>query len=370
VRAIRTGAGRVQNSLKVAREAGVRVAIFANGGRVSNFIEAAKILAADGALLALEGPNEPNNFPLIYEGQQGGGAGTWLPVAHFQRDVYAAVKTDPMLQPYPVFGPSESGAENDNVGLQFLTIPRGSEALLPDGTHCADFATLHNYVIGNGNKHTDNQAWNAAAPLLNDRWDGLYGNNGVTWRKGFRGYGPVELGALPRVTTETGWPSDREPDGLATQAKVLVNTYLAQFKRGFRYTFLYQLRDGEGGEDRYGVFDRDSRPKPAAEHIRNLTAILADPKPDATPRALSYSIPGQPETVHDLLLHKGDGTLALVVWGERVSGGDEVRVTFAACHTVKIYDVSLGSSPVKVLTAVDAVPLFLTDHALILEVTD
>jgi hypothetical protein len=69
-------------------------------------------------------------------------------------------------------------------------------------------------------------------------------------------------------------------------------------------------------------------------------------------------------------LHKGDGTLALVVWGERVSGGDEVRVTFAACHTVKIYDVSLGSSPVKVLTAVDAVPLFLTDHALILEVTD
>src|SRR5689334_14986472 len=42
VRAIRTGAGRVQNSLKVAREAGVRVAIFANGGLVSNFIEAAK----------------------------------------------------------------------------------------------------------------------------------------------------------------------------------------------------------------------------------------------------------------------------------------------------------------------------------------
>ena len=62
------------------------------------------------------GPNEPNNFPLIYDGKWGDGSGTWLPVAEFQRDVYAAVKADPELHNFPVFSPSEPGAQMDNVG--------------------------------------------------------------------------------------------------------------------------------------------------------------------------------------------------------------------------------------------------------------
>jgi hypothetical protein len=180
-------------------------------------------LAAKNALLSLEGPNEPNNFPLLYKGQQGGGTGTWLPVAQFQRDVFAAVKADAMLRNYPVFSPSEVGAQNDNVGLQFLTIPTGSCALVPDGTQFADFVNLHNYVIGNGNKYADNQAWNAADPTLDGRWDALYGNNGVTWRNKFPGYSDGELLTLPRVTTETGWPSTNGPAGVDVQATILVN---------------------------------------------------------------------------------------------------------------------------------------------------
>jgi len=32
-----------------------------------------------GMLLAIEGPNEPNNFPIVYNGRQGGGpAMNWL----------------------------------------------------------------------------------------------------------------------------------------------------------------------------------------------------------------------------------------------------------------------------------------------------
>ena len=127
--------------------------------------------------MSIEGPNEPNNFPIVYNGQTGGGTGTWLPVAQYQQDLYAYVKGNTLLQNYPVFHVSEGGAETDNVGLQFLTIPDGAGTLMPDGTQYADYANPHNYVVGNGACHTlaDNQAWNAEDPTLRSCWDGLYG---------------------------------------------------------------------------------------------------------------------------------------------------------------------------------------------------
>ena len=371
VRAVRTGAWNVQGSISVSRQTGVLVDIFQYGGTVQDFLAAGRALAAANGLLSFEGPNEPNNFPMMYNGKQGGGQGTWLPVAQFQRDVYEAVKSDPVLKRFPVFSPSETGAENDNVGLQFLTIPKGAGALLPDGTRFADFVNPHNYVIGNGHKYGDNQAWNAADPTLDERWDGLYGNNGVTWHKRFRGYDKTQLLTVPRVTTETGFASVNDYGGEKVQGAVLVNTYLAQFKRGFRYTFIYQLRDGEGGEDSFGIFDRQSRPKAAATYIHNLTAILADRAHGAASGRLNYSIANEPATVHDLLLQKSDGAFELVVWGERKSGADSVIVDLGGQRTtVNFYDVTVGTSPVQTLNNVKAVPLTLTDHALVLEVAN
>jgi hypothetical protein len=54
-------------------------------------------LAAAGALLAAEGPNEPNNFPVTYLGKTSGYETTFLPVGWFQRDLYKAVKSNPKL---------------------------------------------------------------------------------------------------------------------------------------------------------------------------------------------------------------------------------------------------------------------------------
>ena len=83
-----------------------------------------------------------------------------------------------------------------------------------------------------------------------------------------------------------------------------MNTYLAQFKRGWRYTFIYQLRDGEGGNDNLGLFNSNSTPKLAATYIHNLTSILADQIPVGSPGILNYSIIDEPATVHDLLIQK------------------------------------------------------------------
>ncbi len=380
VRVIRDSTREVARLVTLHRETGVRADI-GNAGNLDELLAAGRTLAAAGALLSFEGANEPNNFPITYNGRKGGDRRSWLPVAEFQRDLYAAVKRDPLLRAYPVFHVSEGGAETDNVGLQWLTIPGGAGTVMPAGTRYADYANPHNYVIGNCHGYLDNQPWQAADPVLNKCWDGLYVEYGRTWARGYPGYDDAALRTLPRVTTETGWDSVSDPGGEPVQGKVLVNTYLAQYARGWRYTFIYELGEGEGGGGHQGLFHADWTPKPAATYIHALTAILAGtgtPPSGRTAAALRYRIVNRPPlpalplpaTVHDLLLAKPDGTFALAVWGEQVSGANDVTLELGARHArVAVYDVTAGTVPVQTLVAADRVPLTLSDHALIVEIT-
>lgn len=98
------------------------------------------------------------------------------------RNLYNAVKSDPLLKKYPVWSISEGGAEADNVGLRFLAIPRGAGCLLPDGTKYADYANVHNYIYHPGSPGSqNNKTWNGADLTSLCKVDGLYGNYGVTW---------------------------------------------------------------------------------------------------------------------------------------------------------------------------------------------
>lgn len=368
VRNIRDGSRRVADLVLVRNQTNVQVDLI-TGGDLDAAIATAKTLHNAGALLSLEGPNEVNNFPIVYKGKRGGGTGSWAPVADYQRDLHHLVSGDPALKSYPVFANSEAGAETDNVGLQFLTIPAGTGTVMPDGSRYADFANTHNYVSGNGPVPQDNMAWQAADPTLNGVWDSLYGEYGVTWNRRFQGYDTAALRTLPRVTTETGWDSVSGQGGEDLQGKMLVNTYLSQFKRGWAYTFVYMLRDGEGGEGHQGVFHEDSSPKLAAAYIHNLTSILAD-EPTADPSGtLDYAIADAPGTVHDLLMQKANGTFELAVWSERLKGSDAVTVALGGRRSsVKVYDVTAGAVPVQVLHDVSTVSLTMSDHAFIIEV--
>jgi hypothetical protein len=367
VRHIRDSPRNLSGLIMLHAQTGVRVDLL--GADVAGLTVAANTLARSAALLSIEGPNEPNNFPVTYNGQESGGTTqSWDAVARLQMDLYSAVKSNPELGAYPVFHVSEGGAETDNVGLQFLTIPTGAGTLLPDGTKFADYANVHNYVTGVRGGYGDNQAWQAADPTLNARWDGLYGNYGTTWKKHFRGYSKAELEGLPRVTTETGWDAATPADE-RIQGTVLVNTYLAQFKRGWRYTFIYQLGEGEGGGGNQGLFHQDWTPKPAATYIHNLTSILADDVPIVSLGKLDYSIENAPATVHDLLLQKSNGVFALVVWGEQVIGENSIVVNLGGTYPeVNVYDATSGISPVQTLTNTDRVPLTISDHPLIVEI--
>jgi hypothetical protein len=357
----------VQDWIAMHQSSGVRLSLLTNQD-VGSTVTMAKQLNAAGALLAVEGPNEPNNFAVTYEGQTSGT--TFVPVAKLQRDLYAAVKAEPSLAGVPVFHASEAGgSEPDNVGLQYLTIPADAGTTMEAGTRYADYANTHNYVCGHSSQLDDNTAWNASDPTLNGDWDGPYVEYGVTWHEHFAGYTNPELIALPKVTTETGWVTmGTNAITQEQQARLFLDLYLSAYKRGFAYTFIYMLRD-DANQGYWGLFDTSYTAKRSGTYLHNLTTILADTSA-RTPGKLDYTITGEPASVHDLLLQKSDGTFALVVWNDRPSGGsDSISVGLGASRAkVAVFDPTMGATATQSLANVAAVPLTLTDHPVVIVV--
>ena len=364
----------VSDLIELHRQTGVRFSygLMSGGTDIARLLEGARQLAVAGALLALEGNNEPNNWGVTFQGERGGRTNTWLPVAKLQRDLYQAVKNDPVLEDYPVWNLSEGGAQTDNVGLLFLTIPAGAGTLMPDGTQYADFANCHNYMTHPSwpGLH-DNQTWIAADPTPACRVDGLYGNYGLTWRRRFPGYVESDLLTLPRVTTETG-VTIHGPITEEIQALLYLSVYLDQFKRGWKHTSIYLLRDrtDEQGNQTFGFYRPDYTPRLAATYFHNLTTILSDEASAGEPGKLDYSIPNQPATVHDLLLQKHDGTFELVVWNERYTGGsDDISVHLSsAAALAALFDPTLGTSAVRSLGRGNSIGLTLSNHPVIIQV--
>jgi hypothetical protein len=363
----------MRDFVELHKRAGVRFSwgLGSGGTDIARLIETGRQMAAAGALLAFEGPNEPNNWGITYQGQAGGRSESWVPVAQLQRDLYDAVKSDPVLKRYPVWSITEGGAETDNVGLQFLSIPRGAGTVMPAGTRYADHANVHNYIYHpNVPGLEDNKTWKAADPSSACKVDGLFGEYGVTWARHYAGYPEARLGSLPRVTTETGALIDG-PITEEIHALNLLSLYLDQFKRGWSHTAVYLLRDrvDEAGNQRFGFYKPDYTPRKAAVYLHNLTTILADTGSIATPGRLDYSIPHHPETVHDLLLQKNEGTLDLVVWDERLRGVDTVTVDLGATYgTATICDPTVGTKATRSLSRVRSVTLKLSDHPVVIEI--
>lgn len=344
---------------------------------VSKYTTMAEQLNAAGALLAVEGPNEPNNWPVTYNGVKSSTSNA-LPIAQFQRDLYNAVKADAKLAGIPVFASSvASGAEGSNVGLQCLALNStcagaASVTLMPQGTKYADYANMHNYIQWSGSmtKLVDNNSWGAEAPGVPEgAWDSMYAEYSKTWYKLYNGYNAAQLPTVPKVTTETGFlvkPGFGFYVTQAQQGNLYLNLYLSAYKRGWSYTFIYSLQDWGYG---MGFYDDNYVPRLSATYMHNFTTILADTVSN-TPGTLNYTIPSEPLTVHDLLMQKSNGTFYLAVWDERVSGTDSITVNLATAHaSVQVYDPTIGTAAVQTLSNVSSIPLTLKDHPLILAIS-
>lgn len=344
-------------------------------------------LAACGALVAAEGPNEPNNFGFSYNGSQcssNNGNGTFLPCAQFQRALYSMVHNDPQLAGIPVWGMTDVGAEPDNVGLQWLKIPNGSNALMPDGTQYADVANTHNYVQGHGSSaHTleDNQAFWAESvnrggtcagcfDVYGEYWGGDGGSTGQgTWAKGY----PINVrgqNQIPKVTTETGWNITNTPSVSAdVQGRLLTDVYLQAYKQGWSKTFIYLMFNSATGDNGYGMLNTPERPTLLGRYIHNLTSILADNSSAFTPGSVNYWFSGMPSTGYAMLTQKSNGKYELAVWGEAFASKtpSTITINLGGTYPVKVYDITEGQTPVREPGSVTSVQLTLTDHAMIVE---
>jgi hypothetical protein len=231
----------------------------------------------------IEGPNEPDQFGLHYNGLSGAAAATAL-----QTELYRTVKADPRLQSVPVYCPALS-----------FPAPGGLADRLGNLAPVCDVASAHVYV----ENHT------LGAQMVDEyiaRWSA---------------FPAVFVPGRPRVITEGGWLTTPDHvDGVdePTQARYILTYLLDAFSGGIQRTYIYDLSDS--GSETFGLFHADGTPKPAAAMLAKLQTLLDCNCPSGEPGTsnLSYTIDKLPEHGHHLLLRRSDGAFILALWREVV----------------------------------------------------
>jgi hypothetical protein len=344
---------------------------------ISDLIAAAQTFAQLGptALFALEGPNEPVNFPINYLGKTGGGTGSFVPVANFQRDFYAAVKANSTLAHIPVYTATLGGAETDDAGLQYAKIPASAGTLMPDGTIFADVLNQHVYTVFAGTvqsvslRHGNQFTANLEANFVN------------TWVNRYSGYTLAQAQALPRAITEYGLHTAPGTDGpsvdIGVWGKNLMTGLLNAWADGYLLLSIYELYD-EG--DGFGVFSSTGKPRTSAIYLHNFTTILNDTAANAatfTTTPLPITVRNLPSTAKCQVFQKSSGAYFIVLWDRvdnyNLSAQTAIAVPATAvtldvdnAGAFSIFDPTLGISGVFSATGT-SVTVSLTDYPIIVK---
>ena len=299
----------------------------ANAALIAGFVK-----AHPGSVSFVEGPNEPSNWGVDYAGKSGtAGAQAW------QKEFYAAMNADPATADITVAGPSSWIAS------------------------ASDVINVHPYA-----QRGDQPGSYIDRELVN--------MNAIDPGKGF-------------VITETGYYTlpGANPNGVdeATQAKLVLNTYMDAVSKGAKSVGFFALRDWQNPDwDSFGLFHGDNSPKPAATALHNLESILTDGGAGAAtfkPGTLDYTVTA-PADVHSMLMQKSGGEFVLAVWREpdvwneasmRATNpaGEGVHLQLAAAANVAIYDPLTGTGATKTAAGVTALDLTVVDHPVFLSLT-
>ena len=311
--------------------------------------------AQAGALDSVEECNEPNNQPFDYNGVKcGPGGGEYAGCVAFAQDFEAAVRADTNLNGIPVFSMSNPGAEGDNVGLQFLVNPT-------TGMTQAEFATLHNYIFGNSSSsgQVDNNAWfpyeNTGSMGAWDSMDGEFCNK--TFAFGFPAMPESQCPTVPRVTTETGWPSGGGGVSEDARGKMIINGIASAYARGVYRVYTYQLNDAP---DSFGQYDGNFNPKLSAVYWHNMSSILADSNGNFPVTTVPVTVTGTSSTDHWFEVQKSDGTHWLVIWADRPPGELSENISLNVTPRA-VFDPTVGAASTG--TTLPA----LVDHMVIVE---
>ncbi len=335
-------------------QTGAKIDLIINGGGPVSLTGAmANVYALAPYLNAVENVNEVAIYPIEYAGLSGVDAAVAL-----QKDLYAAVKSNPTTAQLPVYDFTIGGADPS------------AYPSIGDISQWTDFANIHSYPP------------QGLRPIfvIHAAIDG----------------GRTDAPSKPVVVTETGYytlPNSVGWGGVpeSQQASYLIDEVLDEAAAGVSRTYLYDLLDdgadtaGINQEDHFGLFHVDGTPKPSATAIHNLTRILADSGVSAktfTPSAFAYSATGVPYnyTGNSFVLDKSDGSHVIAVWNEEQLWNTSTLTASAPQHfattvdlkasynTVLVFDPMVGSSPIETLHNVSTVNLDLTDHPFLIQV--
>ncbi len=325
-------------------EFGIRSILVMNPLKVTP-TEAVKIAkTVPKSIEAVEGPNEWDLNPRFQYQGLSFPEGT----RKYQEDLYAAIKADPATASLDVLSPSLAKAKK-------------SREL---GQVACDRAAIHSYP-GSGNLPSSG---------LENKWI------------------PSARVVCPNqaaiVATETGYhnavnKSKRSGISQQASAKYLPRIFLEYFNRGILRTYNYELIDLKPNPDRdrpnwnYGLLNNDGSPKPAFQAIKNLIALLNEPRSsDAnSPKitALDYQAIGATPAIHHTLLQKNDGRFYLILWQEvasyKVSQHQDLQVPSRAIDLV--LNTPIASANIyNPLDSIEAIAAYNNPKKLKLQVPD
>jgi hypothetical protein len=299
-----------------------------------------------GSVASIEEFNEINNWPINYNGMvQGlgrwddrGPPGDYSSPAAAARDLYGMLKADPRLSGLPVndLSAGNYGGNSAEVGL------------LNTAGH-ADVPNIHAYPV-----------------------PGMTTQSYVDYEMSFEYRGLPA--STPHVVTEFGYSRYRvEPSTVpyteTGKANGILNSYLSLFKHGSVASYAYELVDN-GDIPGFGLFRSDqTTPRISAIDVHNLTTILGDKgPPTSAPGSVDFTLSGMPAAAGRILLEKSDGkTFDLTLWNEGSPGGRVSVDLGSMCNSVKIYDPTVGTTPVQKLGYSRYASVDLTDHPVIIQ---
>ncbi|GAA0535178.1 hypothetical protein FHS83_003156 [Rhizomicrobium palustre] len=348
IKLLRDSAPNTQNlpRYNTLANAGYRFNFIVNGGDTGILAQrfAGITTSYPGSVVAVEGPNEVNNFKFTYAGQ----TGTTAALA-YQTQLFNSVKATPALSATNVYNYTD----------------------YPYHAGTADSMNIHTYPKYGAQPY---------ASLVFDL-------NSVT----------TALPGHPRVITEIGYPqmpdpkqwkgpADWNPVDENTQAILTLNALLDAYTLGAQKIYLYQLLEAYADtqnkdyDTRLGLFDVNYRPKMAATAVRNFLNLLRDSNAAArsfTPRATPASVINLPVTARSLVLQRADGSDVVVVWNEaqlwdRASRAAvspaATKVTLASTNLrdAAVYDPVKSATPLTSYKAAASVELSLAADPLVI----
>lgn len=324
-------------------------ALMGTGPGVVYSWEIANINARASIIDAVEGPNEVDHWPAIFNGQTGNAA-----AAAEQKALFS-----------DIHGSSALNGPGHTTPVYNLTVANpASLAALGSLAPYADYQSVHAYP-----PQSSPQPW--LNYWVGQHWAGAPG--------------------LPDVITECGYstvPQVGNEGSVSESAQAKYNLILlmeAQIMHISR-AYLYELMDGHAdpaGQDReqhFGQFRADNTPKPSAVALHNLFTILRPAPGSAAVSPLSFTLSGMPASAHSLLMEKSNGTYFLAIWNEQPLWNTTllkdivvapVRVSLdlgLVAKSVKLYDPLKSAAASFAARSITRLVLNLPDHPIFVEI--